>query len=137
VKDTLDLGVTIEHVRVRTAALETGPAPVFVAGYGGAYAGARPGDHRIVIHELCIEIEAALDASDAHGLARQLASELAARLAELQDQRQSRASAPATGPIHVETLRLRLRGERSRHPPSQQICAALMTALQQGVRDAC
>lgn len=134
-RDTLDLGVTIEHVRVRTAALETGPAPVFVAGYGGTYTGARPGDHRIVIHELCIEIEAALDASDAHGLARQLASELAARLAELQDQR--RATAPATGPIHVETLRLRLRGERSRHPPSQQICAALMTAFQQGVRDAC
>jgi hypothetical protein len=139
VSPTLDLGVTIERVRVRAGAvIDHGPAPVFVAGYLGPYAGAPPHDHRIVVHELCIEVEAELDASGAHGLGKQLAWDLVGRLAALQDRRRPRIERrKAGGPIRVETLRLYLRGEISLHPPSDQICTALMTAVEERVRDGC
>lgn len=136
---TLDLGVAIERVRVRAGVLvDHRPAPVFVAGYLGPQAGARAHDHRIVVHELCIDVEAELDASGAHGLGKQVAWDLVGRLAELQDRRLRRIeSRKAGGPIHVETLRLHLRGESTRHPPSDQICTALMTAVEERIRDGC
>lgn len=135
----LDLRVTIERVHVRAGAPpDLRQPPAFVAGYLGAYAGAPPHDHRIVIRELRIDVEAELDALRARHLGKQLAWALAGRLAELQDRRRPHiARTPsAGGPIQVETLRVHLRGEIARHPPDDQISAALMNAFEQRVRDA-
>jgi hypothetical protein len=132
-----DLGVTIDRVRVRAgASAEPRPRPVFVTGYVGGHAGAPLHDHRIVIRELCIDIEAAVDASDARRVGKQVASELASRLALLQDQRRPRIiTKPSSGgPICVETLHLHLRGEVARHPPGESISAALMNAFEARVR---
>jgi hypothetical protein len=132
----VDLRVTIQRVRVRTGVLGAAAGPAFVAGHGG-HAGAAPGDHRIVIHELCIDIEAELDEARARDLGKQVAWDLADQLAELQEQRRPHIAASGSGgPIHVETLRLYLRGEPARHPSSHEACAALRTALEQRVRDA-
>lgn len=133
----LDLSVAIERVRVRTCALaDHRPAPIFVAGYLGASAGAPLHVHRIVIRELRIDVEAALDASAARGLGRDVAADLAGRLAELQAQRRPRlADTPsAGGPIEIETLCVHLRGEVARHPPSREIAAALTHAFEDRVR---
>jgi hypothetical protein len=131
VTGVLDLRVTIERVRVRTGVLEASPRPAFAA---GGTAAAAPGNHRIVIHELCIDVEAEIDATRARALGKDVARDLAGKLAELQDERRpDRADAQAPGPIHVETLRLYLRGDPERHPSSHEICAALMTAFEQRV----
>lgn len=128
----LDLRVTIERVRVRTAVHDASPGPAFVTGRGRS-TGAAPGDHRIVIHELRIEVEAELDKTRARELGKQVAWGLADQLAGRQ---RDRAASAAGGPIHIETLRLYLRGEPARHPSSHEICAALMTAFEQGIRHA-
>jgi hypothetical protein len=137
VTDVVDLRVTIERVRVHTGARDVAPGPAFVTGHGGS-AGAAPGDHRIVIHQLCIDVEAELDEARARSLGKQVASDLADQLAALQAERLPRitASPDTGGPIHIETLRLYLRGEPARHPSSREICAALMTAFEQRVRHA-
>jgi hypothetical protein len=134
----LDLRVTIERVRVRTGVHAVASGPAFVTGRGRS-AGAAPGDHRIAIHELRIDVEAELDETSARSLGKQVAWGLVERLAERQHERLSRltASPDAGGPIHIETLRLYLRGEPARHPSSHEICAALMTAFEQGTRHAC
>lgn len=135
----LDLCVAIERVHVRTGAIaDHRPPTVLVAGYLGASPGAVPHDHRIVIRELRIDVEAELDPPAARRLGKQVAWDLAGRLAELQDQRRPYvADTPAAGgPIHVETLRLHLRGEVARHPSPQQIAAALMSAFEARVLDA-
>jgi len=139
VSHRLDLGVTIERVRVRAGATaEPRPRPAFVTGYLGAAAGAALHDHRVVIRELHIDVEAELDAAGARHLAREVAGELARRLAELQARRAPHiARTPsAGGPVHVETLRVHLRGDPARHPPSHQISLALMTAFEGRLRDA-
>lgn len=130
----LDRSVAIERVRVVSRVLaEHDPAPVFIAGYLGVPAGAAPHDQRIVIRELHIDVEAELDDSAARRLAKELAWSLARRLAELQDERSTARLPP--GPIHVETLRVHLRGELERHPPTHQISAAMMDAFEAEVRD--
>src|SRR4029077_15887956 len=91
VSQVLDLRVTIERVHVRAGVrADHRPAPAFVAGYLGAIAGAPLHDHRIVIRELRIDVEAELDPSGARRLGKQVAWELAGRLAELQDARRPR-----------------------------------------------
>jgi hypothetical protein len=136
-RPALDLRVTIDRVHVRAGApTDTRPPPV-VAGYLGPHTGAPLHDHRIVIRELRIDIEAALDAALARSLGQQVARDLAGRLAELQDQRRPRITGTPSsgGPIHVETLRVHLWGEPARHPPSHQISAALMNAFEERIRD--
>jgi len=134
----LDLRVTIDRVHVRTAAPgDTRPRPTFVSGYLGGGAGAPLHDHRIVIHELRIDVEAVLDAAAARSLGSQVASELAGQLAELQDRRAARIHKSAScRPIYIETLYLHLRGEPARHPATRQISAALMNAFDERVCDA-
>ncbi|HEY6180489.1 MAG TPA: hypothetical protein VIX73_38870 [Kofleriaceae bacterium] len=134
----LDLRIAIDRIHVCCGALAVRPAPPpLVTGRLGGGAGARPGDHRIVIRELRIDVEAELDATAARRLGNDVARELAARLAALQDRRQpGRSHARAAGPIQVETLRVHLWGEAARHPPSPQIAEALMTALEERVGDA-
>jgi hypothetical protein len=135
--DALDLRVTIERVRVRTRVHDVASGPAFVTGHSGS-AGAAPGDHRIVIHELRIDVEAELGETSARSLGKEVAWALADQLAERQRARLSQlAASPDTGgPIHVETLRLYLRGEPARHPSNHEICAALMTAFERGIRHA-
>lgn len=134
----LDLRVTIQRVRVRSSApADRRPPPVFVTGYLGPNIGAPLHDHGIVIRELRIDVEAALDAPAARSLGKQVAWDLAGQLAALQDQRRLYITRKPSsgGPIHVETLRVHLRGEVARHPPSHQISAALMTAFEERVRN--
>ncbi|MEO7732026.1 MAG: hypothetical protein ABIY55_13710 [Kofleriaceae bacterium] len=133
---TLDLRVTIDRVRVRTAALsDARPRPVLLTGYLDGRAGVPLHEHGIVIRELRIDVEAVLDAAAARRLGHRVASDLVAQLGELQDQRQARILAkPAScGPIYIETLLLQLRGEPELHPPSHQIAAALMGEVEQRV----
>ena len=144
----LDLRVSIDRVRVRTGAPpDTRAAPAFIAGYLGAHAGAPPHDHRIVIRELRLDVEAALDAPAARQLGKQVATALVERLAAHQRCRLPAAAAASPagaaaapralgGPIRVEVLRVRLWGERTRHPAPQQIADAAMTAFEAEVRDA-
>lgn len=141
----LDLRVTIERVRVCAGAPpDTRAAPAFVAGYLGGQAGAHPCDHRIVIHELRLDVEAALDAATARQLGRKVASELGDRLAAHQRARLRATLAAGTpampspdgGPIRVEAIRVRLWGDRMHHPAAPQIADAAMTALEAKVRDA-
>jgi hypothetical protein len=135
VSPAIDLGITIERVRVRTRApADDRPPPVLVAGYLGASAGAPPHDHRIVIRELRIDVEAELDAAGARILGNQVAHDLAGHLAELQAHRPRIAG--DAGPIHVETVRVRLWGHVALHPSSQHIAAALIDAFEEEVRDA-
>jgi len=141
VTQPLDLRVSIDRVRVRTGAPpDTRAAPAFIAGYLGAHAGAPPHDHRIVIRELRLDVEAALDAPAARQLGKQVATALVERLAAHQRCRLPAAAAAAPralgGPIRVEVLRVRLWGERTRHPAPQQIADAAMTAFEAEVRDA-
>jgi hypothetical protein len=125
----LDLRVTIDRIRVRTAALsDTRPRPVFVTGYLDGRTGGPLHDHRIAIHELRIDVEAQLDASAARRLGNQVARDLIAQLALIQVQREAQIlDKPAScGPIYIETLLVHLRGEPAGHPPSHQIATALM-----------
>jgi hypothetical protein len=138
VSQPLDLGVTIERVRVRPGTpAGNRPRRVFVTGFLTTPTAPAPHDHHIVVHELRIDIEATLDASRARGLATQVAWELANQLADLQAERYPRIAGQhaAGGPIRVETLHLHLRGELARHPPSHHISTALMTAFQERVGD--
>jgi len=134
----LDLRVTIDRIRVRTAApSDTSPRPVFVTGYLDGRTGAPLHDHRIAIHELRIDVEAQLDASAARSLGHQVAKDLIAQLAVLQDQREAQIlDKPAScGPIYIETLLVQLRGEPAAYPPSQQIATALMDSVEGRVSD--
>jgi hypothetical protein len=133
----LDLGVTIERVRVRCGASGDGrPSPLSMTGYLDGRAGAPLHDHRIVVRELRIDVEAQLDASRARSLGKAVAGDLADRLAALQTERQpSITRTPTTGgPIHVALLRVHLWGEPARHPTSHAICAALMAPLEERLR---
>lgn len=135
----LDLGVTIERVRVRCRApAERRQPPLSLVGYLDGRTGAPLHDHRIVVRELRIDIEAALDASRARSLGKAVAAELADQLAALQARRQpSIAHAPATGgPIRVASLCVHLWGEPDRHPPSRDISAALIAPLEERLRHA-
>jgi hypothetical protein len=144
VTQPLDLRVSIDRVRVRTGSPpDTRAAPAFIAGYLGTQAGAPPHDHRIVIRELRLDVEAALDAPAARQLGKQVATALVERLAAHQRCRlpavTAAAPAPARtlgGPIRVEVLRVRLWGERTHHPAPPQIADAAMTAFEAKVRDA-
>jgi hypothetical protein len=144
VTQPLDLRVSIDRVRVRAGSPpDTRPAPAFVVGYGGRPPGASPHDHRIVIRELRLDVEATLDASTARHLGKQVASELVDRLAAHQRARLRQASnAPAAapraigGPICVETVHVRLWGDRSHQLAAPQIADAAMTAFEAKVRDA-
>ena len=130
----LDLGVTIERVRVRCSARADRRLPALtLTGYLDGRAGAPLHDHRIVVRELRIDVEAALDASRARGLGEAIATDLADRLAALQTRRQpSIARAPATGgPIHVGLLCVHLWGELARHPPRGDISAALIAPIEE------
>lgn len=135
----LDLGIAIERVRVRcNAPVDRRRSPVSITGYLDGRNGAPLHDHRIVVRELRIDVEAALDAHRARSLGKAVASELADRLAALQTERRpSIARARTTGgPIHVALLRVHLWGDPARHPPSHAICAALMTPLEERLRHA-
>lgn len=133
----LDLGVTIERVRVRCSApADHRRPPLSLTGYLDGRAGAPLHDHRIVVRELRIDVEAQLDASRARSLGKAVAGDLADRLAALQTRRQpSITRAPATGgPIHVALLCVHLRGEPARHPPSREISAALIAPIEGRLR---
>jgi len=133
----LDLGVTIERVRVRCGApVDRSRSPLSITGYLDGRNGAPLHDHRIVVRELRIDVEAALDAPRARGLGQAVASELAARLAALQTAREPSISLSRTtgGPIHVALLRVHLWGAPARHPASREICAALMAPLEERLR---
>jgi hypothetical protein len=138
VRPPLDLRVAIERVHVRAGVLdEPASRPGLVTGYLGGRTGAPLHDHRIVIRELHIDVEATLDGAAAHRLGKDVAWELAGRLAGLQERRWPRiAGTPsAGGPIFVETLRVHLWGDPERHPPAHQISAALMNAFEERVLD--
>jgi len=133
----LDLGVTIERVRVRCGApVDRSRSPLSITGYLDGRHGAPLHDHRIVVRELRIDVEAALDAPRARSLGEAVARELSDRLAALQTEREpSIARARTTGgPIHVARLRVHLWGEPARHPASREICAALMVPLEERLR---
>ncbi|HEX3765603.1 MAG TPA: hypothetical protein VHW23_43205 [Kofleriaceae bacterium] len=133
----LDLRVTIERVHVRCrATAERRRPPLSLVGYLDGRAGAPPHDHRIVVRELRIDVEATLDASRARSLGKAVAAELADQLATLQAERTpSIVDAPATGgPIHVALLCVYLWGEPARHPPSRDICTALIAPLEERIR---
>lgn len=103
----LDPGVTIERVRVRCRAhADHRRSPLFMTGHLDGRAGALRHDHRIVIRELRIDVEALLGASRARSLGKAIAGELADRLAALQARRQPGITrTPATGgPIRVALL---------------------------------
>ena len=133
----LDLGVTIERVRVRCCAPADRRRPALsLTGYLDGRAGAPLHDHRIVVRELRIDVEAQLDASHARSLGKAVAGDLADRLAALQTRRQpSITRTPATGgPIHVGLLCVHLWGEPARHPPSRDISAALIAPIEERLR---
>jgi len=138
VSPVLDLRIAIDRIHVSCGALVARPAPPpLITGRLGPITGAPPGDHRIVIRELQIDVEDDLDAAAARRLGSDVARELAGRLAELQHRRRPGApDARTAGPIHIETLRVHLWGETARHPPSPQIAAALFAALEERVGDA-
>src|SRR5437764_1112515 len=89
----LDLRVAIDRIHVCCGMLTARPAPPpLLTGRLASSASPPPGDHRIVIRALQIDVEADLDASAARRLGNDVARELASRLAALQDRRHPGAS---------------------------------------------
>lgn len=131
----MDMSVEIERVRVRTCVAAAQRAPLFITGNGS---GAPLHDHRFVVGALHVDIEAALDGTQARRLASQIAHEVALALAAMQARRADQIARAFTtgGPVHVEALRVYLRGEVDRHPPGAQIAAALLRALEDKVAHA-
>jgi hypothetical protein len=124
--------IAIDRIHVACGMLTPRPAPPpLITGDLGA---TRPGDRRIVIRSLHIDVEATLDAATARRLGNDVARELAARLPSLHHHDRRRRAANA---IHVNTLRVHLWGEAASHPPIPEIAAALFHALEDQVDDAC
>jgi hypothetical protein len=126
--DPIDLGVVIERVRVRVQPQDDGASLVAEPPPRGA----RAGDHRIVVGELCIDTDAALDGFEARRLGERVARALGEDLAELQVSRLDAIlfGRSRGGPVRIAALRAVLRGEEAEEPNVRAIALALTGAVE-------
>ncbi|WP_437729247.1 hypothetical protein [Sorangium sp. So ce861] len=127
----LDLGVVIDRVRVVVRPREAAAAPAAPP----RPAPAQADDHRIVVRELRIETEAALDAFDARRLGDRVARALGERLAEVQERRLAGLLSGRSrgGPVRIGALRVRLRGDAAERPSPRAVAEALASAVERRV----
>ncbi len=128
----IDAGVIIERVRVRVAPDANAARPVADL---VPLARGRGRDHRIVVHELRIDSEAALGELEARRLGERIAGALGLQLAAIQDRRVAAICAGRSrgGRVEVQTLQLVLRGAEAERPDLRAITGALAAAVERGV----
>jgi hypothetical protein len=128
----IDAGVVIDLVRVRVNPRELAPPP---ARERTRPAPVRARDHRIVVHELRIDTEAALGELEARRLGERVAGALGEALAVLQARRVDAICAGRSrgGRIWVRALRVVLRGAQAERPDLRAIVLALAGAVERRV----
>jgi hypothetical protein len=130
---SLDAGVVIDRVRVRVQPRDGGAARVGERERERVQA--RAGDHRIVVSELCIDTEAALEDLEARRFGERVAGALSERLVALQARRVDAILAGRSrgGRIQVRALRVVLRGAEAERPDLRAIVLALAGAVERSV----
>lgn len=130
---TIDAGVVIDRVRVRVKPREVEPPPMSERRRPARQHAA---DHRIVVHELRIDTEAALDELEARRLGERVAGALGDGLTALQARRADAICAGRSrgGSIWVRTLRVVLRGGDAERPDVRAISLALAGAVERSMR---
>jgi hypothetical protein len=131
----LDAGVAIDRVRVVAGPARTDDDGLFAPVAPSGSTRPRPGDHRIVVGELRIETEAALDASDARELGDRIARAVGEGLATLQGRRLGAilAGTEGGGAIRIGTLRAKLRGAYAEHDCTGTVVRALLDAVERRI----
>jgi hypothetical protein len=127
----IDVGVVIDHVRVRVNPGEARPRAVEPP----RPARARDGDHRIVVRELLVDTDAGLADVEARRLGERVARALGEGLAALQARRLDAILSGRSrgGAVRVGLLRAVLRGERADGPDARAVAAALCGAVERRV----
>ena len=129
----IDAGVVIDRVRVRVQPREDGASPVRER--VRVRVQARAGDHRIVVSELCIDTEAALEDLEARRFGERVAGALSERLAALQARRVDAILAGRSrgGRIQVRALRVVLRGAEAERRDLHTVVLALAGAVERSM----
>jgi hypothetical protein len=125
--EAIDVGVVIERVRLRVQPRDAGALPEPPRARRP-----RPGDHRIVVAELCVETDAALDGPAAHRLGDRVARALADGLAGVQERRLAAVLAGESrgAAVHVGVLRVALHGEDAERTDVRAVAGALADAVE-------
>jgi hypothetical protein len=129
---SIDAGVVIDRVRVRVKPREVEPPPMSERLRPARQHAA---DHRILVHELRIDTEAALGELDARRLGERVAGALGERLTVLQTRRVDAICAGRSrgGRIQIRTLRVVVRGADAERPDIQAIALALASAMERSM----
>jgi hypothetical protein len=129
----IDASVVIDRVRVRVKAREIEPPLV---NERTPPARQHAADHRIVVHELRIDTEAALGELEARRLGERVAGALGEGLTAWQARRADAICAGRSrgGRICVRTLRVVLRGGDAERPDARAIALALAGAVERSMR---
>jgi hypothetical protein len=130
--ERIDVGVVIDRVRVLVRLAESDafePAPPHRPDPD------RAGDHRIVVGELRIETDAALDERDARRLGDRIARALGEHLSSLQARRLEAILARRSrgGAVRIGALRVRLQGAEAERPNPGAVAAALVNEVERRV----
>lgn len=128
-REVIDVGVRIDRVRVRVRPREADASPIVEPPRPQR---ARAGDHRILVGELLVETDAALEAFEARSLGERVARALGEGLATLQARRLDAVLARRScgGPVHISALRVVLRGAEAERPDVRAVAMALTGAVE-------
>ncbi len=92
-------------------------------------------DHRIVVDELSIEVDATLDPNSARRLGKSISQTIGENLRDFQQRRYDSfiAGRSSGGLLLIRALRVRLRNMEARYPDSRAIAVSLSSQLERRV----